>query len=239
MAFRALEKYSSNLLKDESERHHAWRRVNFNSGAFQQHVRHLKGNMKILNMIGYCVELYHENGDKVAVSFAENETPNELVVTQIATDLCIAKVELEEILSGNHPQIKEFIDLDIIPQGILAACNTATHSKTIDSNKIDRQQHPQLRHEQDKEQAFPTFPKDQQRISSDSNEQLTEQLIATSPIQQKNIADLPMNNSFPAPYPDNMGIHSPSSPQNHHLPNLSQPAGMKPIPLGKSVEKVL
>lgn len=115
MAFRVLGKYASNLLKHESERHHSWRKVTFLSSAFQQYVRPLTGNIRILNQIGYCDEVRNETGDVTAVLFRDGEV-NSRLVTQVATDLCIAKVELEEILSGSHPHLESLKAFSRIPR---------------------------------------------------------------------------------------------------------------------------
>ena len=61
-AFTVLEKYATNLLKDESERHPSWRSVLFTSAAYQNKVKFLLGALDILKSIGYTEDFFNQNG---------------------------------------------------------------------------------------------------------------------------------------------------------------------------------
>ena len=108
-----LELYAKNLLKDETERHRHWNKINLMAKVFEN-VRPLTGNRKILYDIGYTQDITNEKGDVGGISFPETEKPNEPKVRELAIDLCIAKYELQLIEDRTHPKLTDLKNIDEI-----------------------------------------------------------------------------------------------------------------------------
>ena len=122
-ALKVLEKYASNLLKEESERHHHWQKINFTSKAFN-FVRPLSSNRKILHDIGYTMDLKNDRDEVGGVSFEEGKKPNTRKVEDYALDLCIAKFEVRAITQRIHPRMKNLKDVDGIPNSFFVVSDS-------------------------------------------------------------------------------------------------------------------
>jgi len=122
-ALKVLEKYASNLLKDENERHHQWDKINFTSKAFN-YVRPLVSNRDILRNIGYTVDITSERGELGGVAFEEGTKPDIPKVEEHTLDLCIAKHEVREITHRTHPRMKSLKDVDVLPTSFFVVSDT-------------------------------------------------------------------------------------------------------------------
>ncbi|XP_066290153.1 E3 ubiquitin-protein ligase RNF31-like [Branchiostoma lanceolatum] len=96
-AVTILEKYSRNLLKPV--RPAFWRIVKFSNGIFKTKVDIIQGSRPVLQKLGYTI--YAQDG----LAFPEDQPEPDVVrVVEIAADLIQARLELEMIICGTHPQ---------------------------------------------------------------------------------------------------------------------------------------
>ena len=91
-----LEKYATNLLKDE--KHRQWRIVKFNLSIIQNQVFPVQGAAEVLMQMGYT-----EITEK-AFAFPENVLqPQKQTAVVLASDLIIARIEMNMLLTNEHP----------------------------------------------------------------------------------------------------------------------------------------
>ena len=91
-----LEKYATNLLKDE--KHRQWRIIKFNLGIIQNQVFPVRGATDVLKQMGYT-----EITEK-AFTFPENVLqPQKQTAVVLASDLIIARIEMNMLLTNVHP----------------------------------------------------------------------------------------------------------------------------------------
>jgi hypothetical protein len=95
-AFDILEKYAVNLLKPNRPQY--WRQIKYSNGVFQARVDCMKGAHDILKQMGYSEECPN------CLSFPENMAePDIETVSRVATDLLLARIEVDALLEGTHP----------------------------------------------------------------------------------------------------------------------------------------
>ena len=108
-AFDILEKYAVNLLK--LNRPQYWRQIKYSNGVFQARVDCMKGSRDILKQMGYSKE--HPN----SLSFPETSVePDFEKVSRVATDLLLARIEVDALYEGSHPHpeaLKNFVPLSL------------------------------------------------------------------------------------------------------------------------------
>ena len=115
-ALKVLEKYSTNLLKPENERPPSWRQIIITNDIFQQKVGFLMGAKSVFKLLGYKEEILGEDGKVVGLKFPDSQKrPNAEMVENIATDLCIAKFEVNLIVNETHPNLKMLFETGQIP----------------------------------------------------------------------------------------------------------------------------
>ena len=116
--FDILERYASNLLKPEHSRHKSWRVINFRTDIYRK-IELLKGASQILRSLGYIKNKLQEDGTVIGLTFPESETVNESKVLDVATDLSLAKFELETIKNECHPRMNAIVNDDSFPKSLL------------------------------------------------------------------------------------------------------------------------
>lgn len=95
-AFDILEKYAVNLLK--TNRPQYWRQIKYSNGVFQARVDCMAGARDILKQMGYSEE--HPN----YLTFPEAAVePDIEQVSRVATDLLLARIEVDALHEGSHP----------------------------------------------------------------------------------------------------------------------------------------
>lgn len=102
------------MLKEESERHRHWNKINLKAKVFDN-VRPLTGNRKILYDIGYTQDITNEKDEMSGIAFPDKEKPYEPKVRELAIDLCIAKYELLLMQDKTHPKLTDLKNIDEIP----------------------------------------------------------------------------------------------------------------------------
>ena len=116
-ALKILEKYATNLLKPASQRPASWRFIKFANEVFQRKVGFLKGAAEILKSLGYDEEIFDEMRVVVGLKFPDTRIErNAEMVATLATDLCIAKFEVDAIINEDHPNLAMLLQTNQIPQ---------------------------------------------------------------------------------------------------------------------------
>ena len=116
--FDILERYASNLLKPKHSRHKSWRVINFRTDIYRK-IELLKGANQILRSLGYIKNKLQEDGTVIGLTFPETDTVNDSKVLDIATDLSLAKFELEILRKGCHPRMNAIVNDDSFPKSLL------------------------------------------------------------------------------------------------------------------------
>lgn len=95
-ALLILEKYATNLLKDE--KHPQWRIVKFNLNIIQNQVFPVQGAVEVLKQMGYTVVT------EKALTFPDDvQQPRKQTAVVLASDLIIARIEINMLLTNEHP----------------------------------------------------------------------------------------------------------------------------------------
>lgn len=102
-AFDILEKYAVNLLKPNRPQY--WRQIKYSNGVFQARVDCMAGARDILKQMGYSEE--HLNG----LAFPEVvDEPNVDQVSRVATDLLLARIEVDALNEETHPHPESLVN---------------------------------------------------------------------------------------------------------------------------------
>ena len=104
------------MLKPASQRPASWRFIKFANEVFQRKVGFLKGAAEILKNLGYDEEIFDEMREVVGLKFPDaRKEPNAEMVATLATDLCIAKFEVDAIFNEDHPNLTMLLQTNQIP----------------------------------------------------------------------------------------------------------------------------
>ena len=115
--FDILERYACSLLKPEEMRHKSWRTISFSAAVYQK-IQSVKTVHEILNSLGYVQKMIVE-GKLCGLTFPPYTTVNRSIVLEIATDLSLAKFELEAIKKESHPRIDVIVNDPLFPKSLL------------------------------------------------------------------------------------------------------------------------
>ena len=115
--FDILERYACSLLKPEEFRHKSWRTISFGAHVYQK-IQSIKTVHEILNSLGY-VQRIVADGKLSGLTFPPHTTVNRSIVLEIATDLSLAKFELEAIKKESHPRIDVIVNDPLFPRSLL------------------------------------------------------------------------------------------------------------------------
>lgn len=115
--FDILERYACSLLKPEEMRHKSWRTISFAAAVYQK-IQSVKTVHEILNSLGYVQKMIVE-GKLSGLTFRPYATVNRSIVLEIATDLSLAKFELEAIKKESHPRIDVIVNDPLFPRSLL------------------------------------------------------------------------------------------------------------------------
>ena len=92
--------------------------INFRTDIYRK-IELLKGASQILRSLGYIKNKLQEDGTVIGLTFPGTETVNESKVLDIATDISLAKFELETIEKGCHPRMNAIVNDDSFPRSLL------------------------------------------------------------------------------------------------------------------------
>ena len=135
-AFNVLEKYATNLLKEETERHLSWRKIKTHSSVFQNTIGLVNGVDKIIEIMGYTKKDRLPNGDISSFVFPLTANPNKTKIMDLVVDLLIAKYEVDYLLNGTHPCFEELRLTGTIPDVYFTCCNSNSYSDQSFEQKV-------------------------------------------------------------------------------------------------------
>lgn len=116
--FEILKRYSYTLLKPEDQRDKSWREIRFETDEYKK-IKSVKMVTEILKSLGYIFNIFQEDGTVVGLTFPQDHNVNKSTVLKIATDLNLAKFEMEAIKEEKHPQIRAIMKDDLFPRSLL------------------------------------------------------------------------------------------------------------------------